>query len=99
MIDVVRTRAFEFADPVADQERWRDRNRDMPVSLGTADFMKDQTLGLQRVTTNVTVKARFNLGADDWQAAFHMPGEVEIDLRVGARGHGGRPKEKPAEAG
>src|SRR6266480_8131404 len=63
----------------------------MDVSLGTANFMEDQTLGLQRVATNVTVKAWFNFEVYDWQAAFHMPGEVEIDFGVGARGHGRSP--------
>ena len=98
VINVVRTRAFQLPNPIADQKRGRNRNRDVHVSLSAADFMKDQTLGLQYVTTNVAVKPRLNFGADDWQAVFHVPGEVEIDFGVGARGHEVM-QEKPAEAG
>src|SRR5712692_1109937 len=86
VIDVVRTRSLKFADPVTDQERWRDRNRDMHVSHGAADFMKDEAFCLQRITANVTIEPRFDFGAD-WQTTFHMPSEVEINFGVSASGH------------
>lgn len=41
MIDVMRARAFDLSDPFADQQRWRNRNRDMNMSLNTTDLMKD----------------------------------------------------------
>ena len=99
VVHVVRTRAFDLPNPVTKQKCGRNRHRDMNVSFSAANFMKDEALRLQRITPDVTIQPRFNLGADDWQAAFHMPSKVEIDLGVGARGHEVDLQEKPAEAG
>jgi hypothetical protein len=57
------------------------------MGFSAADFMEDQTLALQRIAHDISMQAGFNLGADDWQAGFYMPGEVEVDFGVRARGH------------
>jgi hypothetical protein len=41
VIDVVRTRAFEFSNPLTDQRSWRNRDRDVDVRFSAADFVKD----------------------------------------------------------
>ena len=54
------------------------RDGNVNVRFSAADFTKDQALCLKRVTPNVTVESRLYRFADDWQALFHMPGEVKI---------------------
>ena len=44
MIYVMRTRAFELSNPIANQQSGRYRNGDMNVSLSATDLVKYQTL-------------------------------------------------------
>src|SRR5207253_11318840 len=44
VIDVMRTRAFWFSNPIANQKRRRYRDGDMNVCFSAADFMKYQPL-------------------------------------------------------
>jgi hypothetical protein len=80
LIDLMRTGAFEFSNPLANQQRGRDGNRDVHVSFSAADFVKDQALCPKRVTPNITMESWLYYLGDDRQALFYMPGEVKIDF-------------------
>ena len=47
VVDVVGTRAFEFADPITNRERRRNRYCDVHVCFSAADLVKDQVLSLR----------------------------------------------------
>jgi hypothetical protein len=49
--------------------------------------MKDYGLRLQGVAANISMQARLNLGADDRQTAFHMPGDVKVNFRIDVSRH------------
>jgi hypothetical protein len=52
----------------------------MYVRFDAVDFMKDDSLCLQRVPPNVLMQARFDFGADDRQTLSYVPGNMEIDF-------------------
>ncbi len=57
VINVVRTGAFELSNPIRDQQRWRDCNRDVDVGFSAADLVEDQTSCLYAVTSDVAMKS------------------------------------------
>ena len=81
-IHVMRTRALQLPDPIGDYKGGRNADDHMNVRLGASDFMKDHGLRLKGVAANISMQARLNLGADDRQTAFHMPGDVKIDFTI-----------------
>jgi len=95
MVDMMRTRAFDLSDPLADCQRRRDGYGDMNVRLDTANFVEDQTARLQSIGADKAMETSLDPLVYDWQIDFRMPNEMEIDLGVGPRRHGS----KPAEAG
>jgi len=84
----MRTRAFELPNPISDYQCRRNTDDNVDMRLGTADFMKDDSLGLERVPTNVLMQARFDFGADSRQTFFHVPGEMQVDFGIHVSSHG-----------
>ena len=44
MVDVVRARALQFSNPIANQKGGRNCHRDVHVSFSPANFVKNETL-------------------------------------------------------
>src|SRR5258706_16097172 len=70
VIDVVRTGTFKLSDPIAYYQRWRDRDRDVDVSLNTTDLMEDYTRVLKSIVANEPIECRLYSLSDNWHVAF-----------------------------
>ena len=87
VVDVIRTRAFEFADIIRDQEIWRSTQANMYVRFDASDRVKPNFRRFEDLVGQIVIKAVFDPFTYHRQTRFGMPGIVEIDLGVNTDRH------------
>ena len=86
VIDVMRACAFQFADPVADEQCRRNAEGQMDMIFCPANRVKNHALRFHDAMLQIMVDAVFDGVGQGRIAGFGMPGEVQIDFRINVTG-------------
>ena len=90
VIDVMRAGAFQFPDPIRNENIWLKADGDVDVCFDSADRVKPSAGSFEDFVRQVAVKPVFNAVRDHRKAVFCVPGYMEIDLGINAVRHSGR---------
>lgn len=89
VIDGVRARAFEVADPRGEFDGGGHADGHVHVVFDAADGVDDHAGGAECAVDEVAVCFAFDVGGQEWLAVFGPPDEVKVKFPIHIAGHVG----------
>jgi hypothetical protein len=82
LIHVVGGAAFELADELAHQQRWRNSDGEVDVRFDAADFVNERAGRFDDAFAEEAVGERLDLWSEERRTEFAMSDDVEVDFAV-----------------